>query len=60
MTASRKEPICFSIGFLVYSAFGWLTFAGTMHFLSDVLLQYLRRKRVPGPETTLYYGLNTA
>jgi hypothetical protein len=44
----------------VYFAFGWLTFAATMHFLIDVLAQYLRHKRVPGPETTLYYGLNTA
>ncbi len=41
-------------------AFGWLTFAGSMHFLIDVLAQYLRHKRLPGPETTLYYGLNTA
>ncbi len=45
---------------LVYVAFGWLAFAGTMHFLIDVLAQYLRHKRVPGPEKTLYYGLNTA
>jgi hypothetical protein len=44
----------------VYAAFGWLTFAGTMHFVIDVLAQYLRHKRVPGPETTLYYGLNSA
>ena len=45
---------------LVYVAFCWLTFAGTMHFLIDVLAQYLLHKRLPGPETTLYYGLNTA
>lgn len=45
---------------LVRIAFGWLTVAGTLHFLVDVLAQYLRHKRVPGPETTLYYGLNTA
>jgi NAD(P)-dependent dehydrogenase (short-subunit alcohol dehydrogenase family) len=43
-----------------YVAFGWLTFAGTMHFVIDVLAQYLRDKRVPGPDATLYYGLNTA
>ena len=41
-------------------AFGWLTFAGVMHFGIDVLAQYLRHKRVPGPNTTMYYGLNTA
>ncbi len=45
---------------LVNVAIGWLTFAGLMHFLIDVLAQYLRQKRLPGPETTLYYGLNTA
>ena len=45
---------------LVYAAYGWLTFGGTMHFLVDVLSQYVRGKRAPGPETTLFYGLNTA
>ncbi len=45
---------------LVHVAFGWLIFAGSMHFLIDVLAQYLRHKRLPGPEATSYYGLNTA
>lgn len=45
---------------LVYAAFGWLVFSGTLHFIIDVVSQYLRGKRAPGPETTLYYGLNTA
>jgi protein-S-isoprenylcysteine O-methyltransferase Ste14 len=45
---------------LVFVAFGWLTLGGTMHFVIDVLSQYLRAKRVPGPETTLFFGLNTA
>jgi len=45
---------------LVYVSFGWLTLSGTMHFIIDVLSQYLRGKRVPSPETTLYFGLNTA
>jgi hypothetical protein len=45
---------------LVFVAFGWLTLGGTMHFVIDVLSQYLRGKRVPGPETTLFFGLNTA
>lgn len=31
-----------------------------MHFIIDVAAQYLRHKRAPGPETTLYYGLNSA
>jgi hypothetical protein len=46
--------------YLVYAAYGLLTFGGAMHFLVDVVSQYARGKRVPGPETTLYYGLNTA
>jgi hypothetical protein len=45
---------------LVFATFGFLTFSGTMHFIVDVLSQYLRGKRIPSPETTLYYGLNTA
>lgn len=46
--------------YLVYAAYGWLVFGGTMHFLADVVSQYLRGKRLPGLETTLYYGLNSA
>lgn len=45
---------------LIYAAFGWLAFTGMTHFIVDVLSQYLRGKHVPGPETTLYYGLNTS
>lgn len=45
---------------LAYVAFTWLTLAGTLHFVVDVAAQYARGRRVPGPETTLYYGLNTA
>ena len=45
---------------LMYVAYGWLTFGGAMHFVVDVVSQYLRGKRVPGPATTLYFGLNTA
>jgi hypothetical protein len=45
---------------LTFVAFGWLTVGGTMHFAVDVVSQYLRGVRVPGPETTLYFGLNTA
>lgn len=45
---------------LTFAAFGWLAFGGIAHFGIDVVSQYLRAKRVPGPETTLYFGLNTA
>ena len=46
--------------YLLYAAYGWLTFAGVMHFAIDVVSQYLRGKRLPSAETTLYYGLNSA
>jgi hypothetical protein len=46
--------------YLTYAAFGWLTFTGVMHFAIDVVSQYVRGKRLPGAETTLYYGLNSA
>jgi hypothetical protein len=45
---------------LVYLAYGFLALSGTLHFAIDVVSQYLRHKRAPGPETTLYFGLNTA
>ncbi len=45
---------------LLYSAYGWLLLSGLLQFSIDVLSQAARGKRVPGPETTLYYGLNTA
>ena len=45
---------------LLYAAYGFLLLSGILHFGIDVVSQYLRSKRAPGPETTLYYGLNTA
>jgi hypothetical protein len=45
---------------LVHAAFGWLTFAGVMHFLVDVVSQHLRGIRTPSAETTLYYGLHSS
>jgi hypothetical protein len=45
---------------LMYAAYGWLAFSGTAHFVVDVVSQYLRGKRPPGLESTLYYGLNSA
>ncbi|AKQ68293.1 hypothetical protein A176_005205 [Myxococcus hansupus] len=45
---------------LIYAAFGWLTFAGTMHFFVDVVSQHLRGVRAPSTATTLYYGLHSS
>ncbi|MFV3129503.1 hypothetical protein [Niveispirillum sp. KHB5.9] len=46
--------------YIIHAAFGWLTLSGVLHFIIDVAAQYVRGKRVPGAETTLYYGLNSA
>ena len=46
-------------GLLLYGAYGWLVIGGALHFTVDVVSQYFRGKRVPGPATTLYYGLNS-
>jgi hypothetical protein len=46
--------------YLVYTAYGWLVVAGSLHFIVDVVSQWLRGKREPSLETTLYYGLNSA
>ena len=43
----------------LYGAYGWLLLSGILHFAVDVVSQYARGKRLPSPETTLYYGLNT-
>lgn len=45
---------------LVYASYGWLALSGTLHFLVDVVSHAVRGKHPPGPETTLYYGLNSA
>lgn len=45
---------------LALIAYGWLTAGGILHFAVDVVAQAWRGQRLPGPETTLYYGLNTA
>jgi hypothetical protein len=45
---------------LFYAAYGWLAFVGIMHIVVDVVLQYLRKARLPSAETTLYWGLNIA
>jgi hypothetical protein len=46
--------------YIVYAAYGWIALSGALHFAIDVVSQYLRGKREPGLETTLYYGLNSA
>lgn len=45
---------------MLYAAYGWLLLTGVLHIGIDVVSQYVRARRVPGPETTLYYGLNSA
>lgn len=45
---------------LLLAAYVWLLLSGLLHIGIDVLSQHLRGKRVPGPATTLYYGLNSA
>lgn len=45
---------------LLYGAYCWLLLSGLLQFGIDVISQAMRGKRIPGPETTLYYGLNTA
>jgi hypothetical protein len=46
--------------YIVYAAYGWIALSGALHFAIDVVSQYLRGKREPSLETTLYYGLNSA
>lgn len=45
---------------LIYATYGWLILIGIMHIFVDVVLQYLRKTRLPSAETTLYWGLNIA
>ncbi|MGI4828675.1 MAG: hypothetical protein ACRYFU_10875 [Janthinobacterium lividum] len=46
-------------GMLLYGAYDWLPLSGVLHFVVDVVSQYLRRKHAPSPATTLYYGMNS-
>ncbi|AFT71057.1 putative membrane protein [Alloalcanivorax dieselolei B5] len=46
--------------YLAYAAYGWLATTGVLHFIVDVMSQYLHGKREPSLETSLYYGLNSA
>ncbi|KGE17644.1 hypothetical protein [Paenibacillus wynnii] len=41
-------------------AYGWVIVTGSMHFMVDVVSQYVRGVRSPGTESTYYYGMNTA
>lgn len=44
----------------LYAAYGVLFATGVLHFIIDVISQYVRGVRAPSPETTLYYGLHSA
>lgn len=44
---------------LAYVAFSWLIAAGALHLAIDVVAQFVRGVRAPGPATTLYYGLHS-
>ena len=46
--------------YLLFAAFGWLTFTGIMHFGIDVVAHAIQGRHPPGRETTLYYGLQSA
>jgi len=46
--------------YLVYGTYGWLLLGGTMHLAIDVVSQYVRGKRIPGSETTLYFGMQAS
>lgn len=46
--------------YLFHVAYGWLALSGLLHFVADVVSQYVRGKRAPSLETSLYYGLNSA
>lgn len=43
-----------------YLTFGWIVLSGGLHFVIDVISQFIRNTRIPGYETTLYYGLHTS
>jgi hypothetical protein len=45
---------------LWFIAYGWLIVTGLLHFIVDVVSQYVRGVRAPGTETIYYYGMNTA
>jgi hypothetical protein len=45
---------------LLYGAYCWLLLSGLSHFGIDVVSQYIRGKRTPSPETTLYFCLNSS
>lgn len=45
---------------LWFIAYGWVIAMGIMHFIVDVVSQYVRGVRAPSTETTFYYGMNTA
>lgn len=45
---------------VLYGACSWLLLSGLLQFGIDVVSQFIRGKRAPGPATTLYHGLNSS
>ncbi|MDG2522579.1 hypothetical protein P7B02_13600 [Caulobacter segnis] len=45
---------------LLFVAYGYLFWAGALHFLIEVVLSHLGGRLTPGPQTSLYYGLHSA
>jgi hypothetical protein len=45
---------------LLFVAYGYLFWAGVLHFLIEVALAHLGGRLAPGPQTSLYYGLHSA
>ncbi|WP_159067768.1 hypothetical protein [Paenibacillus ihuae] len=41
-------------------AYGWIIVTGALHFMVDVVSQYVRGVRATSRETTYYYDMNTA
>jgi hypothetical protein len=42
--------------YVVYGTYGWLLLGGTMHLAIDVVSQYVRGKRTPGPRRRCILG----
>ena len=45
---------------LLYAAYGYLLVTAVLHYLIDVVAQYLRKHRPPSAATTMYWGLHSA
>ena len=45
---------------LLYAAYGYLLVTAVLHYLIDVVAQYVRKHRAPSAATTIYWGLHSA